>query len=113
MTITTYTFVVASVAVIPFSGIIKDYNLMLNTESLLWSLGLALVCTILPFILYTKGLLKIDAGKASILATVEPFVAAIIGVTVFNESITVEKIIGMVLILFAIILLNINIKKAK
>ena len=112
MTITTYTFVVASVAVIPFSGIIKDYNLMLNTESLLWSLGLALVCTILPFILYTKGLLKIEAGKASILATVEPFVAAIIGVTVFNESITVEKIIGMVLILFAIILLNINIKKA-
>ena len=113
MTITTYTFVVASVAVIPFSGIIKDYNLMLNTESLLWSLGLALVCTILPFILYTKGLLKIEAGKASILATVEPFVAAIIGVTVFSESITVEKIIGMVLILFAIILLNINIKKAK
>ena len=112
MTITTYTFVVASVAVIPFSGIIKDYNLMLNTESLLWSLGLALVCTILPFILYTKGLLKIEAGKASILATVEPFVAAIIGVTVFSESITVEKIIGMVLILFAIILLNINIKKA-
>lgn len=113
MTITTYTFVVASVAVIPFSGIIKDYNLMLNTESLLWSLGLALVCTILPFILYTKGLLKIEAGKASILATVEPFVAAIIGVTVFSEGITVEKIIGMVLILFAIILLNINIRKAK
>lgn len=111
MTITTYTFVVASVAVIPFSGIIKDYNLMLNAESLLWLLGLALVCTIFPFILYTKGLLKIEAGKASILATVEPFVAAIIGVTVFSESITVEKIIGMVLILFAIILLNI--KKAK
>ena len=111
MTITAYTFVVASVAVIPFSGIIKDYNLMLNTESLLWSLGLALVCTILPFILYTKGLLKIEAGKASILATVEPFVAAIIGVAVFSESITVEKIIGMVLILFAIILLNI--RKAK
>ena len=111
MTITTYTFVVASVAVIPFSGIIKDYNLMLNTESLLWSLGLALVCTILPFILYTKGLLKIEAGKASIVATVKPFVAAIIGVTVFSESITVEKIIGMVLILFAIILLNI--RKAK
>ena len=67
MTITTYTFVVASVAVIPFSGIIKDYNLMLNTESLLWLLGLALVCTIFPFILYTKGLLKIEASKASIL----------------------------------------------
>ena len=84
---------------------------MLNTESLLWLLGLALVCTIFPFILYTKGLLKIEASKASILATVEPFVAAIIGVTVFSESITVEKIIGMVLILFAIILLNI--RKAK
>lgn len=39
-----------------------------------------------------KGLLKIEAGKASIVATVEPFVAAIIGVTVFSESITVEKL---------------------
>ena len=68
--------------------------------------ALAAVCTVLPFLLYTKGLEKTDAGKASVLATAEPFVAAITGAVFFHEEFTPLKMAGMILIFAAIIILN-------
>lgn len=106
MTITFYTFLVAAICVIPISGVIKNISLIVNWKGILASLGLALFSTVLPFLLYTKGLEKVEAGKASILATIEPFIAAIIGVLLFNEKFTLIKIIGMAMILFAIVYLN-------
>ena len=40
------------------------------------------VSTVLPYLLYTAGLARIDSGKAAILASVEPVVAALVGVQV-------------------------------
>lgn len=45
----------------------------------LLALGLVVVSTVLPYLLYTKGLSQVDSGKASILASVEPVVAALGG----------------------------------
>lgn len=59
-------------------------------------------------LLYTKGLEQIEAGQASILATIEPFVAAAVGVIFFAEALTPVKIIGMGLIFAAIAVLNIR-----
>lgn len=70
-----------------------------------------MLCTVLPFLFYTKGLSGIEAGKASILATIEMFVAAAAGVVFFNEKMPVTKTTGMLLVLAAIVLLNINFKK--
>lgn len=108
MTITAYTFIIASIGVIPVSGICSDLNLLFSAQGILSAVGLAFFSTVLPFLLYTNGLEGTDAGKASILATVEPFVAAIVGVLVYGESITAGKCIGMILILSAIILLNLK-----
>ena len=55
-----------------------------------------------------KGLEQIEAGQASILATIEPFVAAAVGVIFFAEALTPVKIIGMGLIFAAIAVLNIR-----
>jgi drug/metabolite transporter (DMT)-like permease len=106
ITITFYTFLVAAICVLPISGVVENINLIVNWKGISASLGLALFSTVLPFLLYTKGLHKVEAGKASILATVEPFVAAVIGVLLFNEKFTLIKIIGMIMILSAIIYLN-------
>lgn len=108
ITITTYTFVVATVFSVPFSGIVQKVELMVSPKGIILALSLALISTVLPFLLYTKGLSGMEAGKASILATVEPFVATIIGILFFNETITVVKLIGMLLVLSAIVILNIN-----
>ena len=113
ITITTYTFVVATVFSIPFSGIVQKAELIVSPKGIILALSLALISTVLPFLLYTKGLSSMEAGKASILATVEPFVATIIGITFFKETMTASKIIGMLMVLLAIVILNVNFKSKK
>ena len=72
------------------------------------SLGLGLVCAVVPYLLYTKGLEQVEPGQASILATIEPFVAAIVGMLCFAEPMTFSKAIGMLLIFCSIVILNIR-----
>lgn len=105
-TITAYTFISASCCAVPFSGIIPELRLLGSLPVVSSSLALAVVCTVLPFILYTKGLQGMEAGKASILATAEPFMAAITGMLFFHEKMTLSKLSGMVLILAAIMIMN-------
>lgn len=105
-TITFYTFAVAAVGVLPLSGPADYAPLLLHVSNLLPGLGLAVFSTVLPFLFYTKGLTGMDAGKAAILATIEPFVAALVGAAFFHEQFTASKIVGMVLILGAIVYLN-------
>lgn len=110
-TITVFTFIVAAVFMVPFSGLAGKAELLLSANGLLSSVALAIVCTVIPFFLYTKGLADTDAGKAAILATIEPFAAAVVGLTVFHEEMTLMKAAGMALVLIAIILLNANFQK--
>jgi len=111
VTITFYTFFIAAVCVVPLSGAAGKVTALCSVQGILAACGLAFFSTVLPFLLYTKGLNGVEAGKASILATVEPFVAAIVGAVVFKEKFTVSKMIGMLLIIFAIIFLNIGASK--
>lgn len=108
ITITFYTFIVASIGVVPVAGLLEHINLLLNMRGVIAVLGLAFFCTVFPFLLYTKGLCTIEASKASILATIEPFVATIVGGVLFHEKFTIPKIIGMLLIIVAIVYLNIS-----
>lgn len=113
VTITTYTFIVASVFAVPFSGVVPHITDILSVKGIVSTLALAIFSTVAPFLLYTRGLKGMDAGKASILATIEPFVAAIVGVVFFHEKTTLIKIFGMLLIFTAIIILNISGKSKK
>lgn len=113
LTITTYTFITASIFAIPISKITNNISLVFSFNTITSGIALAFVCTVLPFLLYTTGLKKTEAGKASVLATIEPFVASIVGLIFFNESITIEKVSGMLLILSAVIILNINKKNIR
>ena len=66
----------------------------------------ALVTAVIPFLAYTLGLRTTEAGRAGILATVEPMVATIFGIAVFSEKLTVLSGLGILLILGAVIILN-------
>ena len=113
VTIITYTFVVAAIGSIPLSGIIYHVNELLNLQAIIATIGLAIFCTVMPFLLYTTGLKKLEAGKASILATIEPIVSAIVGLIFFQEVFDLTKILGMICIISAILILNLNLVKAK
>lgn len=65
---------------------------------------LALVTTLLAQVLYLAGLRYIDAGPASLLATVEPVTAALLGYLVLGERLEGLQIAGGALVVGAVII---------
>lgn len=111
-TVTMYTFLFASVALIPFCSPWHIVETAMEVDgSALYMLGLGLVITLLPYFLYTKGLGGLDAGVASVIAFIEPMVATLAGFVVYHETLSVSEVFGVLLILTSIVLLNINFKR--
>lgn len=71
----------------------------------------ALISAVIPYLCYTQGLKTVEAGKASIIATVEPVVATLVGIVLYHEGLSLAAALGIVLVLGAIILLNIGKKQ--
>lgn len=74
--------------------------------SFAWCLGTGVLSCFVPYMLYTYGLTGLENGRASVLASVEPVVASLIGVFVYHEALTVPAAVGILLVLAAICLLN-------
>jgi drug/metabolite transporter (DMT)-like permease len=62
-------------------------------------LMLSVVHTALAFALYTFGIRHLGAGRAAIVATIEPVVAGVLGVTLLHEELTALKALGASLVL--------------
>ena len=71
-----------------------------------FGLGLALFGTVLPMILYYKGLKRVKASVASIIASFEPVFTAILAAIILGDNITQAQIIGGILILLGVFVLQ-------
>lgn len=68
----------------------------LSGKQLMYAAGLALVSTIIPYVLYLCGLsCGIDGGNASIAATVELVAATLFGIVAFGDSVGMLQVLGM------------------
>lgn len=105
-TVTFYTFLFSALFSLPLSGLHRDLARLADWRAVVGALGIGVLCCILPYLLYTEGLRYAEAGKAAILATIEPFVAALVGIGLFREAVTPYKLLGMAAIFAAILLLN-------
>lgn len=107
-TITTYTFLFAGAVSLIFTDPVSTGGVVLQNgwKGILLSLGMALVTASVPYLLYTLGLRYTEAGRASIMATVEPMVASVLGVLVYHEEMTFGKGLGIICILAAVLFLN-------
>ena len=111
-TMTFYTFLFCSIG----CAFLSDWQVIgssVQTDNsvLLWVLGLGFVTAFLPYVLYSMGLENMESSKASILASVEPVVSALFGVFVFHETLTAWGILGILMVLGAIVVLNVKLKK--
>lgn len=70
------------------------------------TLGIAIVCTVLPISFFLLGLQRLSSGNASLIVTIEPVVAAIAGVVLLDEKLIAIQVIGCVLVLAGIILIH-------
>ena len=77
-----------------------------DTRMLFVALGLIVISTVLPYLLYTKGLVKVESGKASILASLEPVVASFVGILVFGEPASLAVFLGLGCILACVYVLR-------
>ena len=110
-TISFYTFLFSSIGTLPLVKLGHIREVIVESDGMkcvLLLLGFALISTVLPYLLYTIGLTQVENGKASIMASIEPVVATLLGIFVYGENLTVQGTIGILLVLGAIVFLNMN-----
>lgn len=84
-----------------------DYNIQMisSLSGWGWILFLAIVPTILSLVTLTIGLRTIGSTPVAIIGALEPLTAVVIGVVIFDESLTLRLINGIVLILLSVIII--------
>ena len=109
MTITFYTFLFATLGLIPFSDFPTIIQNVCDNYSILPVMALSgFVTAVLPYIFYTSGLERIESGKAAVIAAIEPVVATVIGGLVFKDDLSLWQYFGIVLVLLSIVISNIK-----
>ncbi len=107
LTITFYTFLVAALGCIPFINAVKTAELAVSSGAVFITVFLmALLNTVVPYLLYTVGLKGIEPSAAPIIAMIEPVVATLIGTFVYHEMLTASGVAGMMLVLASVAVLN-------
>ena len=99
--ITFYTFLVAAIAASAMNGM-GAILAAAQTPALPYMLGLGALSTVLPFLLYTLGLRTLSGSRASILASIEPVTAAILGIAAYGETMQPMTLAGVILVLVGI-----------
>lgn len=109
LTVTLYTFIFAALANLIIG---KPVNIIEKTLAhpaiIFYEIGIAVLCTLLPYLLYTYGLNETSPAKAAILVTTEPLVGTLIGIIIYKEAYSIDKIMGIVMIFTAVVLLSVK-----
>ena len=107
LTITFYTFLIAAIGSFFFADMGKVARVAMNGGgNLFFCLAFGVLCTVVPYLTYTLGLQYVENGKASIIASVEPVMATLLGAVLFHEKLTVSGVLGIVLVLAALMICN-------
>ena len=108
LTITFYTFLFGSLGALPLCNAPSLLPLIKDFKGTGLSIGVAVVCTVLPYLLYTYGLSKTGAGKASVIAILEPAVASLVGAMFFGEALGFLGLFGLSFVLTGLVYLEIG-----
>lgn len=108
-TISFYFIFICAVGAIPFC----DFGTLASTLTLpafFIFLANGAFCCVMPYICFTTGMKKLEAGEAAMLATSEPVMAAVASAVLLSEPLSGFVILGIVLIIGGIVLMNIRLK---
>jgi drug/metabolite transporter (DMT)-like permease len=75
-------------------------------EGWLWAILVLAVSSVAAMLLFYTGVKKAGAGDASLLATLEPFVAVVLTYAVLHESLSPSQLVGGSLIVFSVIVVS-------
>lgn len=107
LTFTFYTFLTATIVLIPLCDVRGMSAVAFSSvKSAVMPVVFSVITSVIPYICFTCGLKHTEAGKANITATIEPAVATLIGVFVFDEKLGVSAVAGIILVLLSAVILN-------
>ena len=106
MTVTVWTFLFAGPASLVLLRTAEMAAVFSTPRNWLLAAGLVVFSTVLPYIFYTAGLAKVESGRASIVASLEPVVASLAGVLIFGEPMTVLTAAGIACVLAGVYILR-------
>jgi DME family drug/metabolite transporter len=92
---------------------VSELNWLSETRGLLVALHLGLVATALAYILFTRGLVQVPVSSAVTLSLAEPLTAALLGVFLLKEQLSLQGFFGVSLILAGLALLAIASRSKK
>lgn len=106
-TISFYTFLFAAFTTVFFADGKKVASIVTSSSgSVVLAVIFALVSTIIPYLTYTIGLKEVENGQASIIASIEPVAATLIGIVWYKEDLSLSIIIGALLVIAGIAVSN-------
>ena len=110
----TSTFVCVGAAVILGAAAMATGGLAVRQEPIAWTaIGLlAVVCTVVAFLLFLRGLAAIGPVRTAIISTVEPFWGALLASLVLGQPLSAHTLGGGALVASAVILLNLRLRPA-
>lgn len=106
LTISFYTFLLAAIFMVFCVDPVQVVQEISQKGQWLLVVAFAMLTTVVPYLCYTKGLSGLPASKASVTATIEPVVAALLGIIVLHEEITISKVGGILLVVGAVVFMN-------
>lgn len=115
LTVTLYTFLLAAVSVLCVADPVPVVKVITaDVPSFFFSLLFAVSSCVLPYLFYTLGLKSVRSTTASIIATIEPVTATIVGALFFSEAVQIPfGYIGIALVVGSVVLINLNFKEKK
>jgi DME family drug/metabolite transporter len=105
-TVMVYSLAFGTLFLLPLQSPAAIASAIANPESAALLLLLGLGPTLAAFGLYTAALTRLPAGTASIIATLEPFMATALAFFFLGETLAVPQMLGGALILGAVMLLG-------
>ncbi|NLJ96221.1 MAG: EamA family transporter [Clostridiales bacterium] len=109
-TMTFYMLLFSAITMGIFAKPWQHMNLFFNGKFLFWAILNSLSSGLIANLLYLKGLaMKVDASKATILASAEVIIATLSGVLLLREEINYIGAFGILIMLTSIVLMNTNI----
>ena len=113
-TITVYTFLFAGLGILPLTDFRHAASVLsTGVRPIVTALLMGLLVSVLPYLLYTVGLGVVEAGRASVMASIEPVTAAVIGLAAYREIPRTTEFLGMLLVLASVVLVNLHFEKKK
>lgn len=107
LTVIFYAFLFGGLMMVPFIDFSTSMEALMTPVSLSSALGLACIGSVLPYIIYFKGIdMGVNLSKAGVISVIELITSILLASLFFGEVLTGIKFFGVLLIVISIVLIQ-------